>query len=352
MPRIHVGSNVAAEYASFLGRVLGGASGDVRVVSALTDTQYRTAARGGTAARLLLRLRMYAEYPVRLVWHLLVAPSRSVFVVTSNTFFMPWVAAVLGRLRGHRVVHLLYDLFPEAMVVGAGQPLPPAGAPLPLSALQRAVAALMRSTFRTCRETVFIGHRLQTYAEARYGRAPRSAVIAVGSDGALFSPEPPARMPEGDWTILYSGQLGRMHDYETMLSAWRADPLSGYRFAIRGGGRGMQALETELRTPVLAQVQVGGSQGTGSWVQSLEAAPIGLITLRPGAEAVVFPSKTFSAMQAGQAILAVAPETSDLADLVRRCSGPTSSVAPDLRCVRPATTASSSPGGGRSPCSG
>ena len=40
--------------------------------------------------------------------------------------------------------------------------------------------------------------------------------------------------------------------------------------------------------------------------------------MRPGAEGVVMPSKTYSALVAGQAVLAVCPENSDLADLVLR----------------------------------
>jgi glycosyltransferase involved in cell wall biosynthesis len=36
-----------------------------------------------------------------------------------------------------------------------------------------------------------------------------------------------------------------------------------------------------------------------------------------GAQEVVMPSKTYSAMMAGQAILAVAPEDSDLVDLIK-----------------------------------
>lgn len=323
MSTVFVGSNVAAEYALFLVRTLerAGVADRVVLVHALSDAAYRSGARGGFAQRVVLRLRMYGEYPLRMLWQVLRAPRGSLFLVTSNTFFTPWLVRLLGHWRGHTVTHLLYDLFPEAMIVAAGRPLPEAGAPLALSPVQHAVALCMRRTFLRCDATVFIGDRLRRYAERRYGKVARGAVIAVGSDAALFSQHPPERMPDGTWTVLYSGQLGRMHDWETVFTAWQKDACPGFRFLMRGGGAGMQALEARLDTTtagVLAEVQVGGSQGTGSWVQALEAAPIGLITLRPGAEAVVFPSKTFSALQAGQAILAIAPEESDLADLVQR----------------------------------
>ena len=49
----------------------------------------------------------------------------------------------------------------------------------------------------------------------------------------------------------------------------------------------------------------------------MRSAHVGLVTLKPGAEGLVMPSKTYSAMVAGQAILAVCPAQSDLADTVR-----------------------------------
>lgn len=46
------------------------------------------------------------------------------------------------------------------------------------------------------------------------------------------------------------------------------------------------------------------------------AVPVALITMRPGAERVVMPSKTYSAMLAGQAILAIDLLESDLVDTI------------------------------------
>jgi len=50
----------------------------------------------------------------------------------------------------------------------------------------------------------------------------------------------------------------------------------------------------------------------------MRAADVALVTMKPGAEGLVMPSKTYSAMMAGQAILAVCPLESDLADTVRQ----------------------------------
>ena len=50
----------------------------------------------------------------------------------------------------------------------------------------------------------------------------------------------------------------------------------------------------------------------------MTAADIALVTMKRGAEGIVMPSKTYSAMAAGQAILAVCPRESDLADTVTK----------------------------------
>jgi len=50
----------------------------------------------------------------------------------------------------------------------------------------------------------------------------------------------------------------------------------------------------------------------------MQQCHLGLVTVKSGAENVVFPSKAFSALLAGQALVAICPEGSDLADLVRR----------------------------------
>jgi len=47
------------------------------------------------------------------------------------------------------------------------------------------------------------------------------------------------------------------------------------------------------------------------------SADVALVTMVPGAEKVVMPSKTYSAMMAGQAVLAIAPEASDLVDTIK-----------------------------------
>ena len=62
-------------------------------------------------AHLWLRVQQYVVYPVYLCGSLLFGKKADVVVVCTNTFYAPWLASFFHK----RVVHLVYDLFPEAL---------------------------------------------------------------------------------------------------------------------------------------------------------------------------------------------------------------------------------------------
>ena len=276
---------------------------------ALTEKAYR--APRGLVQRLALRWRMYPGFG----WQCWVGARHSAFspdlrVVTTNPFFAPALVARAGRGRVP-TVNLLYDLFPEALVQS--------GVVSRESWVARRCAAVTRSALRECAATVFLGERLRAYAETTHGPARRGVVIPVGARGAPFRATPPGPVrPEVPLRMLYSGQLGRMHDTATLLAAWsewRAVPTRlTWRFQASGPGVSVLRVAAGDRP----DVEWGGGLPEAAWEREMLQAQVALVTLAPGAERIVMPSKTYSALVAGQAVLAVCPRQSDLADLVIR----------------------------------
>ena len=307
-PRIVVCSNTLAEYVIFFRKLLPAEDHRTELFAELSDAEYRRLSQGSPWAFLWLRFRMLVVYTLRLWWRMRVGSEPVVFVVTTNTFFAPWVAARFGRRRGARVVHLLYDLYPEALAVATGSN--------PGALTTRLIAAVTRNTLERADATVFIGRRLREYAERRYGLAKRAAVIEVGSDVALFR-TPPASPLEGPLRMLYSGQLGRMHDVETLARLLEGPLTPGLEIVLQASGAGYAALQARSRATAWP-VRWGVPLATAEWAASMQQCHLGLVTVKSGAENVVFPSKAFSALLAGQALVAICPEGSDLADLVRR----------------------------------
>jgi glycosyltransferase involved in cell wall biosynthesis len=108
-----------------------------------------------------------------------------------------------------------------------------------------------------------------------------------------------------------------MHDWQTLHRTWTESSCDGIEFRIHATGRGARLLaEACNESAIKAKVIFGLPLAESGWIAAMHDAPVCLVTLRRGAEYVVFPSKTFSSMLAGQAVLAIAPRESDLADLV------------------------------------
>ena len=271
----------------------------------VAENDYRFAL--GAVARARLRWRSYVSYP-RHLRHELRAPRASpIAVICTNTFYAPAVAVRAARRRGLRVVNWVLDLFPDVLVES--------GTITSAGFLDRQLGRLARATFSGADANVFLGDRRRAHATARHGDIPRSRVMPVGADGQPFRDRPPQPRPPGEPVrVLYCGNLGRMHEVDTLVEVLRASSPQGWTMEFRGHGAGYRQLETAVRQTSV--VHFGPGLPDAEWTQALQAADVALVTLKRGAEGLVMPSKTYSAMVAGQAILAVCPRESDLADTV------------------------------------
>jgi glycosyltransferase involved in cell wall biosynthesis len=281
----------------------------VRVASfeAVSERAYR--ARRGLIGGLALRWNMYAGHALG-CWR---AARRSsapapIRIVTTNPFFAPALVAKAARGRG-ATINLLYDLYPEALVH--------AGVIAPDSWMARRCEAVTRYALRECSATVYLGERTRAFTEGRYGPSRRSEVIPVGADGAPFRHYAPLPLSEAQRPrILYSGQMGAMHDTATVSIALSGAYQPPVEWVFHATGRGYAGLRSEHsgRTGITW----GEALPNEAWQVAMRRAQVALVTIARGAERVVMPSKTYSALVAGQAILAVCPRASDLADLVHR----------------------------------
>jgi glycosyltransferase involved in cell wall biosynthesis len=301
----------SADGAAFFQRLLTEwriAGAGVTAHSSVSESDYRV--NRGRFGRLVLRWRMYAGQG----WVCWRATRREgarapVRIVTTNPFFAPALVARVTRGRG-ATINLLYDLFPEALIH--------ARTVAPNSWVARRCAAITRFALRECTATVFLGDRLRAHAETTYGPARRAVVIPVGADGAPFRSAPPQLLPEAEKPrILYSGQMGRMHDWTTVAGAWTAPAETGVTWAFHASGAGYAQLR-QATDAGSAGVTWGAPLPDAEWREAMTQAQVAFVTIAPGAEQVVMPSKTYSALVAGQAILAVCRRSSDLADLVIR----------------------------------
>ena len=313
----------STEYAGFLAglmREFTGAGFEAKQCYQISEASYRSAK--SAPARVFLRFRQYLAYPLQMIAALVaqrfkggirLVRGNDVCVVCTNTFFAPLIATYLHP----NVVHLVYDLFPEAMIHS--------GKWMEGALKVRIVRWITRQTLKRAKINVFLGQRLKDYVESIHGQVENAVIIPIGADQALFSESPVERRslnPQSSPTILYCGNFGNMHDSVTLFDYWKRSDEQGdslqWAFHCSGPKRAeLEAVLSELPADFIKQIQLGGGLDQAAWIATMESADVALVTMVPGSETVVMPSKTYSAMMAGQAILAIAPEDSDLIDLIK-----------------------------------
>ncbi len=310
-PRVVVCSNVAGEQIRFLARCLKHAGYDAEVFAPIGEDTYRRLGSGGRGSRLGLRLRMYVGYALGLIWKALRTPKQALFIVTSNGFHGPWLAAETRALVDAPVVHLLYDLFPDALEVAGSLRRDSMGSAV--------IGALQRRTQRVCAGTVYLGEFLRTHAEARWGEPRLSTVIDVSAE----PPEPtPTLPPPGDELVFrYGGQLGWMHEADLLAACIRAvieDPPEARKVRFELHVSGARSVWMREALADLPGVEVGGVLPRDQWQAHASNCHVALATLRPGGATVCLPSKSYGMLSHGLALLAICPAWSDLARHVAR----------------------------------
>jgi colanic acid biosynthesis glycosyl transferase WcaI len=140
---------------------------------------------------------------------------------------------------------------------------------------------------------------------------------------------------------LYAGNLGEAHCFEEILAAVPFLPADWtLRFAARGAKfAGLKAAASELKSRSEAQTARGAAEGKprdqetkrpGAVVEVtgyaseeetpklLASARVHLITMSPGWEGIVVPSKLYGCIRTGRPVLFIGPENADTAREIRR----------------------------------
>ena len=307
---VYVASSVGIDYFYFLQKTIAYTGSVVKSISLISEAEYRKQARSSGPTKLWLRLKMYLVYPLFLLYTGITCKSSSIFVVSSNTFYAPYLVRKLLRYRGIKVVHMLYDLYPDALEIAGGFSHS--------SIISKLIGWIAKGTQSECDGTVYLGEYLKSHAESRWGSAVKSDVIDISTDlsqyNATFQPLPVS----GPIIIHYGGQLGHLHDAQSIISCVRmichSDLSGAVKFIFYTSGAQAKILQQSLAD---YPVDIISTAPSTQWRNDIRSFHIGLVSLSPGGATVCLPSKTYALMAGGLAILTIAPLWSDLSSLVQ-----------------------------------
>jgi colanic acid biosynthesis glycosyl transferase WcaI len=255
------------------------------------------------------------------VWRSILALAQPGAILVAKTdpplLSIPALHAV--RRRGLRLVNWLQDLYPEVATE--------LGVPLVRGPIASALARLRDVSLRAADANVVVGERMAALVCARGVDATRVQVIPNWCDDEEIRPVASVDNPlrrewglNGCFVVGYSGNLGRGHEFETILGAaeqLRHEPHIVFLFI--GGGQKIDELVSEVHKRNLASAfRFLPYQERTALKYSLTVPDIHWVSLKPELEGLIVPSKFYGIAAAGRPIIAIAAGDGEIAHLVRR----------------------------------
>lgn len=264
------------------------------------------------------RVTDYVTFLAGAARRLLSAPKPDVVVVLTTPPMIAYLALVVRRVRPFKLAFWSMDVYPDiAYELGAMKRGSFAG---------RVFGRMSEAVLRSSDVVVALG---ETMAERlRLNGAANVEVVHNWADEDAIVPRTAIdRPPRVEWgwqerfVILYSGNLGLAHEFETVLKAARrlSATLPNVLFAFVGVGPRLKEVREAARD--LPNVEFRDYVDRSQLGDTLTAADLHLVTLRPNMPGLLVPSKIYGILAAGRPTIYVGPASGEIASILRegRC---------------------------------
>jgi len=242
--------------------------------------------------------------------------SFDVILVGSDPAFAPLIIpGALFCKKATILSHWCFDLYPEVAMADRGVQMPTSIVAL----LQR----LMGRSYRAAHLIADLGSCMRRRLAAYNHGAQEATLVpwALVEPDALTPPNPELRKSmfgDAAFGLLYSGTLGRAHDYEIFLKLARLlrhrSPHIRLCFAARGNK--VAELKRAL-TPEDTNIALMDFVAESMLEQHLNAADMHMISLNKEWNGLVVPSKFFGSLATGKPVIYAGPADSSIACLLK-----------------------------------
>ncbi|MEB3178529.1 MAG: glycosyltransferase family 4 protein [Nostocaceae cyanobacterium] len=236
-------------------------------------------------------------------------PPQTPLLVASN----PPYAGILGiyfhLIKSGKYHFLLQDIFPESAVMS--------GIIKPNCILFKLFNKLIYLTCKYSEQTIVLSSSMQAYLEQKYPDIKTKIKII---ENWAIEDIPTCKKQDNKFaqqhnltevfTVLYSGNMGRLHDIESIAEAAKILQDKPIKFVFIGDGAKTKILEQTIQNHKLKNILLLPFQPRELLSLSLTSCDISLVSLIPGAENIVAPSKLNGMLPAGRGIVAISTPNS------------------------------------------
>jgi glycosyltransferase involved in cell wall biosynthesis len=244
-------------------------------------------------------------------------PKSTSLLIASNPPYAGLLGLVFKYLKGGQYTFLFQDIFPESAALS--------GVLKPNGVLYHFFQGLMAIICRQAKHTIVLTPAMQVYLEKKHLYLQGKLQVIENWAVEAIIPQPKANNPFAQqhdldkiFTVLYSGNIGRLHDIETIAEAiylLRNEPI---QFVFIGDGSKRSILIEYQEKYQLTNLLLLPFQPRQQLLNTLTACDLSLVSLIPGAEQIVAPCKLYGMLAAGRAILSLSTPGSYLDQLLNQ----------------------------------
>jgi len=265
------------------------------------------------------RLLDYVFFVMGAVFSMLRVERPDVIISLTTPPMIGLAGVFVARIRGGKAILWSMDVYPDLLYA--------LGAVRPGSIAGRVLRMASSATVRSQDAVVALGESMAAHLQKAGAR--RVEVVHNWSDeNAVLPTQSSTSRFRREWgwgnrfVILYSGNLGLAHEFDTLLDAadrLRDDPE--ILFAFIGAGPRLAYVERRRDELRLKNVDIRRPVARDVLSDSLAAGDVHLITLRSGVAGLLVPSKIYGILAAGRPTLYVGPPDGEVFDILRsgRC---------------------------------
>jgi glycosyltransferase involved in cell wall biosynthesis len=249
--------------------------------------------------------------------HLLKTSSRGdILLLTTAPPFLPILGYLAKFFFGIPYICLLYDLYPDVAIE--------LNVVSPSHWLVQSWSWLNKQVWKRAHSVIVLSSTMKDKVQAKCPEiSDKIAVIHNWANPDWIVPI----AKQNNWfahkynlvstfTVLYSGNIGRCHDVDTILEAARQLQNEPIQFIFIGNGAKHQTCMEQVRNYSLRNCRFLPYQEKPDLPYSLTACDLSLVSISPGMEGLVAPSKLYGILAAGRPVAAICEPHSYLRVLV------------------------------------
>lgn len=240
----------------------------------------------------------------------------SVIIAKTDPPMLSVPCSWIAKLRGAKQINWLQDVYPEIVDV-----LQPGTFPKWLLVL---LAKIRNKSLKRSAINVTISNDMAQYLIKQGIPREKVTVIENWVDTDLIRPIPSDKcLLRKEWgleeklVIMYSGNMGRSHDIDTIIfAAEKLKDDKDIEFLFVGGGAQKQPMIELTQRLGLQNVLFKDYQPRESLSQSLAVGDIHIVSLKIELTAYIYPSKLYGVLAAGRPVIFIGDENSSLAQYI------------------------------------